>query len=468
MNKATREIALVMDLAEGGDLYDRVACAPYGEEAACRLLVLLVEAVIKLHSIGIAHRDLKLENILLRKKADDFDFCIADLGGAKWFPEGVRPVTSTETGTLGYTAPEAVSSRPREKVQYDAYQVDVFSLGVILYILLCGYPPWDLNLPPKRRPEKIVFETSHPASRKWASVSAEAKDLVNQMLHEDPTQRIPIERILSHQWIAPSKLELWCPSPSGSTGPVDDLAASDFTLLPEPGQLLVELWQNQRLRLTQNCWGPPYMRKSWTDENGGVAYSASEDMPTSVMLPEDMCEAGVHMRATNNNPAGTLSPQSAAGCCAVGLVGQEMRVLQCSAATGWQYSTAWKGFSWLSESTWRSFVRRRRIYAVIGPLDGCGAEDGGAVTDMEKLSFEESDNGFLEIKTENTVPATVQEGSAVQTTTVLPGIPVVGDAPEDVAAVCESEDRLSGTPDKSLVDCVGATTSLQALCQDAQ
>jgi serine/threonine protein kinase len=174
MNKPTNETALVMDLARGGDLFDRVARAPYSEENACKLLVLLVESVIKLHSIGIAHRDLKLENILLRQENHDFDFCIADLGGAKWFPGGARAITSTETGTLGYTAPEAVATK-REKLQYDAYQVDVFSLGVILYIILCGYPPWDLHTPPSRRPKRIAFETSHPASQRWTSISAEAK-----------------------------------------------------------------------------------------------------------------------------------------------------------------------------------------------------------------------------------------------------------------------------------------------------
>merc|ERR1711977_6011 len=144
------QLALVMEYAPGGDLFNHILDnGPVQPADACRLLVLLVETLIRLHAHGAAHRDIKLENLLLVSSEDVCDFRLCDLGGAKWFPKGAAPETHTSVGTKGYMAPEVYKRHPGCVVTYDAFKADVYGLGVVLYILLCGYPPWDLkNLAP--------------------------------------------------------------------------------------------------------------------------------------------------------------------------------------------------------------------------------------------------------------------------------------------------------------------------------
>eukprot|EP00656_Telonema_subtile_P048914 TRINITY_DN5961_c0_g2_i1.p2 TRINITY_DN5961_c0_g2~~TRINITY_DN5961_c0_g2_i1.p2 ORF type:complete len:203 (-),score=56.14 TRINITY_DN5961_c0_g2_i1:205-813(-) len=190
-----------MELARGGDLFDRlVHGGTYSEQDACKLVCVLVRAVRGLHQQGIAHGDLKPENILLRSKHSDLDVCLADFGAATGFDAGSSTgmVGCAERGTLGYLAPEALCGARGE---YDAFKADVFALGVILYIVLCGYPPWELHLRPRARPAQLSFEGHQSSTKLWAGVSQGTKQLLQQMLHPDPDARISLDEVLA--FIAP-------------------------------------------------------------------------------------------------------------------------------------------------------------------------------------------------------------------------------------------------------------------------
>merc|ERR1719502_2632449 len=129
---------------------------------------------------------------MMRPEEDLCDFRICDLGGAKWFPEGAETATHTYgMGTRGYLAPEAYRRQHHSEITYDAFGVDVYSLGVVLYIALCGYPPWDLlKSEPDKRRHPPLFRTKNGASLPWAKVPPQAIALITSMLEPAPERRI--------------------------------------------------------------------------------------------------------------------------------------------------------------------------------------------------------------------------------------------------------------------------------------
>ncbi|KAG6587383.1 CAMK/CAMK1 protein kinase [Phytophthora cinnamomi] len=183
---------IVTPLCTGGELFDDlVKRKSYTEEDARVLMRKLASAIDYLHSRGIVHRDLKPENILLKTSAPDAEVMIADFGFARPMNGSRR---GTACGTPGYVAPEVVQGEP-----YGA-EVDCWSLGVILFILLCGYPPFPgsnhatvLN--------KVVKAEYKFESPYWDDVSDEAKDLVSELLTVDRTKRLDASGILAHPWM---------------------------------------------------------------------------------------------------------------------------------------------------------------------------------------------------------------------------------------------------------------------------
>uniref|UniRef100_M4BPA9 non-specific serine/threonine protein kinase n=1 Tax=Hyaloperonospora arabidopsidis (strain Emoy2) TaxID=559515 RepID=M4BPA9_HYAAE len=183
---------IVTPLCTGGELFDDlVKRKSYTEEDARVLMRKLASAIDYLHSRGIVHRDLKPENILLKTSAPGAEVMIADFGFAKPMNGSRR---GTACGTPGYVAPEVVQGEP-----YGA-EVDCWSLGVILFILLCGYPPFPganhamvLN--------KVVKAEYEFESPYWDKVSDEAKDLVSELLSVDRTKRLDALGILTHPWM---------------------------------------------------------------------------------------------------------------------------------------------------------------------------------------------------------------------------------------------------------------------------
>ncbi|KAG1709020.1 hypothetical protein DVH05_022651 [Phytophthora capsici] len=185
---------LVTEFMEGGELFDRIVEKSYYNEREARDLVkLLLEAIKYCHDANIVHRDLKPENLLLTSKDDDASIKLADFGFAKRIEFDSEGLV-TACGTPGYVAPEILEGKPYGKT------VDIWSIGVITYILLCGYPPFhDDNhnaLFKKIKKGKFQFDSPY-----WDHVSDDAKDLISQMLVVDPEKRSTVDQLLSHRWV---------------------------------------------------------------------------------------------------------------------------------------------------------------------------------------------------------------------------------------------------------------------------
>ncbi|DAZ99078.1 TPA: hypothetical protein N0F65_008383 [Lagenidium giganteum] len=188
---------LVTEFMAGGELFDRIVEKSfYSEKEARDLVKILLSAIKYCHDANVVHRDLKPENLLLTSKSDDANIKLADFGFAKTVemkPDGQGGL-STACGTPGYVAPEILLSKPYGK------QVDIWSIGVITYILLCGYPPFhDDNqamLFRKIKSGKFQFDAPY-----WDNVSEDAKDLIKKMLILDPNERWTVGKLLEHKWI---------------------------------------------------------------------------------------------------------------------------------------------------------------------------------------------------------------------------------------------------------------------------
>ncbi|KAH7484847.1 hypothetical protein PRIC1_004165 [Phytophthora ramorum] len=185
---------LVTEFMEGGELFDRIVEKSYYNEREARDLVkLLLEAIKYCHDANIVHRDLKPENLLLTSKDDDASIKLADFGFAKRIEFDSEGLV-TACGTPGYVAPEILEGKPYGKT------VDIWSIGVITYILLCGYPPFhDDNhnaLFKKIKKGKFQFDSPY-----WDHVSDDAKDLISQMLVVDPEKRATVDQLLAHRWV---------------------------------------------------------------------------------------------------------------------------------------------------------------------------------------------------------------------------------------------------------------------------
>ncbi|WOG85323.1 hypothetical protein DCAR_0104511 [Daucus carota subsp. sativus] len=187
-----QSVHLVMELCAGGELFDRIiAQGHYSERAAATICRQIVNVVNVCHFMGVMHRDLKPENFLLSGKDKNAMLKTTDFGLSIFIEEG--KVYRNIVGSAYYVAPE-VLRRSYGK------EVDIWSAGVILYILLSGVPPfWAEN-------EKGIFDAILEGeidfeSEPWPSVSNSAKDLVRKMLTQDPRKRITSAQVLEHPWI---------------------------------------------------------------------------------------------------------------------------------------------------------------------------------------------------------------------------------------------------------------------------
>ncbi|OQR87075.1 calcium/calmodulin-dependent protein kinase [Achlya hypogyna] len=185
---------LVTEFVEGGELFDRIVektC--YTEREARDVVKSLLEVTAYCHAANIVHRDLKPENILLVNRDDHTSFKLADFGFAKRITMDSEGLV-TACGTPGYVAPEVLLGKP-----YGA-SVDVWSIGVITYILLCGYPPFHDENRPKlfAQIKEGAFHFHEPY---WDDISETAKDLIRQMLTTDPKRRPSTAQLLQHPWI---------------------------------------------------------------------------------------------------------------------------------------------------------------------------------------------------------------------------------------------------------------------------
>uniref|UniRef100_A0A646QE86 calcium/calmodulin-dependent protein kinase n=1 Tax=Hemiscolopendra marginata TaxID=943146 RepID=A0A646QE86_9MYRI len=185
---------LVFDLVTGGELFeDIVAREFYSEADASHCIQQILESVNHCHQNGVVHRDLKPENLLLASKAKGAAVKLADFGLAIEV-QGDQPAWFGFAGTPGYLSPEVLKKEPYGK------PVDIWACGVILYILLVGYPPfWDEDQ--HRLYAQIKAGAYDYPSPEWDTVTPEAKNLINSMLTVNPAKRITAAEALKHPWI---------------------------------------------------------------------------------------------------------------------------------------------------------------------------------------------------------------------------------------------------------------------------
>ncbi|XP_046141034.1 calcium/calmodulin-dependent protein kinase type II delta 2 chain isoform X8 [Osmia bicornis bicornis] len=185
---------LVFDLVTGGELFeDIVAREFYSEADASHCIQQILESVHHCHHNGVVHRDLKPENLLLASKAKGAVVKLADFGLAIEV-QGEAQAWFGFAGTPGYLSPEVLKKEPYGK------PVDIWACGVILYILLVGYPPfWDEDQ--HRLYAQIKAGSYDYPSPEWDTVTPEAKNLINQMLTVNPSKRITASEALKHPWI---------------------------------------------------------------------------------------------------------------------------------------------------------------------------------------------------------------------------------------------------------------------------
>ncbi|XP_036719198.1 calcium/calmodulin-dependent protein kinase type II subunit beta isoform X6 [Balaenoptera acutorostrata] len=185
---------LVFDLVTGGELFEDIVAREYYSEAdASHCIQQILEAVLHCHQMGVVHRDLKPENLLLASKCKGAAVKLADFGLAIEV-QGDQQAWFGFAGTPGYLSPEVLRKEAYGK------PVDIWACGVILYILLVGYPPfWDEDQ--HKLYQQIKAGAYDFPSPEWDTVTPEAKNLINQMLTINPAKRIAAHEALKHPWV---------------------------------------------------------------------------------------------------------------------------------------------------------------------------------------------------------------------------------------------------------------------------
>jgi len=189
-----KKIYLVMELCTGGELFDRIvdeAPSGFDDAQAAKYIRQILSAISYMHAHRFAHRDVKPENFLFHDSSPDSQLKIIDFGLACHFEPGQK--MSTKAGTAYYVAPEVLKGEYNEKC-------DVWSAGVISYVLLCGYPPFSGDTDPEilKKVKSGNFEFRSP---EWDPVSSGAKNLITQMLSLDPSIRPSAEVVLMSPWL---------------------------------------------------------------------------------------------------------------------------------------------------------------------------------------------------------------------------------------------------------------------------
>jgi len=189
---------LIMQLVEGGELFDRIVkLQSYSEKDAHVLVRQMVSAIDHMHDRGIVHRDLKPENLLLENKEHDSPVLLADFGLSQYLnPEDPLNVP---VGTPGYVAPEVVECLDDEMCTYGK-EIDLWAVGVITYILLCGFPPFFSEDDDEVFDQILEGKYNYP-SPQWDDVSELAKDLIDRLLVLDPKKRYTAKQTLEHPWV---------------------------------------------------------------------------------------------------------------------------------------------------------------------------------------------------------------------------------------------------------------------------
>lgn len=258
---------IITQLATGGELFDRICeKGKFTEKDASATIKQVLQAVDYLHQNNVVHRDLKPENLLYLSRDPESQIVLADFGIAKHLdtPDGVL---KTMAGSFGYAAPEVMLKRGHSK------PVDMWSLGVITYTLLCGYSPFRseslADLIDETKHGRVVFH-----ERYWKDVSQEAKDFILTMLKPDPHDRCTSAQALKDPWIA-------------------GRGATDHNLLPEIKAYMARGRLKRGVELVKLANRIEALKMQEDDE---------EDVPESADVPADPKAAAQEAQEAHKRP----------------------------------------------------------------------------------------------------------------------------------------------------------------------
>jgi len=199
--ESKKKLYMILELLQGGELFDRIILkGSYSEKEASELMASIIKAIQYLHGIGVVHRDLKPENLIYATpmcEEKEEVIKITDFGLAK-FKEETGQQMHTACGTPGYVAPEVLLNQPYGP------GVDLWSMGVILYILLCGFPPFYHSNTAELYRQIKKGDYTMP-KKYWGEISDEAKNLVQRLLTVNPAKRATPAEVLEHPWISGGK-----------------------------------------------------------------------------------------------------------------------------------------------------------------------------------------------------------------------------------------------------------------------
>ncbi|KAK0617936.1 kinase-like domain-containing protein [Bombardia bombarda] len=269
---------IVTELATGGELFDRICeQGKFTEKDASQTIKQVLGAVNYLHKNNVVHRDLKPENLLYLTKASDSDLVLADFGIAKML-DNKDEVLTTMAGSFGYAAPEVMLKQGHGK------PVDMWSMGVITYTLLCGYSPFrSENLPDlidECSSAQVVFH-----ERYWKDVSDDGKDFILKLLHPRPEARWTSEQALGHTWL------------KGET-------ATDHNLLPEIKAYLTKARLRRGIEMVKLANRIEALKMQEDDPE-------NSDMPKDSTLAADQSMRSLSPRA-NESSSSTAAASSSA------------------------------------------------------------------------------------------------------------------------------------------------------------
>ena len=190
--ETSESIHVIMEFVHGGDLFDNICEEVYTEKDAQIVMASLLSALQFLHSKKTVHRDLKPENILCNLSRVDIK--LADFGMSNWLPDGDRPQLRSQCGTYVFMAPEMLQRHPYNE------SVDVWSAGILMYILMSGSFPFFAEDPTEFT--EIILDASELKflDDEWGATSETPKNLIRKILEPDPRKRPTIHDILADPW----------------------------------------------------------------------------------------------------------------------------------------------------------------------------------------------------------------------------------------------------------------------------
>jgi serine/threonine-protein kinase Chk1 len=229
---------IAMELAEGGDLFDKIeADEGVGEDIAHVYFSQLISAVSFMHSKGVGHRDIKPENMLL---TSDGNLKIADFGLAALFEyKGTRKLSTTFCGSPPYIAPEVITCSTRGQNKGSGYHpdlVDIWSCGIVLFVLLAGNTPWDSPTDDSYEFHEYLTTNARPTDELWQKLPPATLSLLRGMLTVDPKGRFSLEDVRRHPWYTRSNKYL----------------SSDGTKLKDPINLATSMFESLHIDFSQD------------------------------------------------------------------------------------------------------------------------------------------------------------------------------------------------------------------------